>query len=51
MKGDNVRYFDDFGVKHIPKEIKTLHATTISQQFFIEYKQMIQCVDIFYWIH
>ena len=22
MNGDNIMYFDDFGVEHIPKEIK-----------------------------
>ena len=42
MNGDNVTYFDSFGVKNIPKRIKTFTSKKISKQTFIEYKQIIQ---------
>ena len=35
LNGNNITYFDSFGIKHIPKE------TRISSQIFIEYKHMI----------
>ena len=47
VNSDNVTYFHGFGVEYIPKEIKTF-IRKISQQIFIEYKQMIQqCGDTF----
>ena len=42
VNGNNVEDLDSFGVEHIPKETKNSKATKISQQIFIEYKQMIQ---------
>ena len=42
VNGDNVTYFDSFGVEYIQKEIKIFMGNKISQQIFTEYKQMIQ---------
>ena len=42
VNNDVVTYFDSFGVKHIPKEIKSLTGESRSQQIFLEYKHMIQ---------
>ena len=43
MNSDDVTYFDSFKAEYIPKEIKKNHwPEKISQQIFIEYKQMIQ---------
>ena len=39
--GNNIIYFDCFGVEHIPKEIKTFIGKKISSQIFIEYKHTI----------
>ena len=38
MNGNNIIYFDSFGVEHIPKEIKKFIG---NKQRFIEYKHMI----------
>ena len=41
-----VTYFDSFGVEYILKESKNSYSPKISQQIFIEYKQIVQkCVD------
>ena len=43
VNGDNVTYSNSFGVEHFPSPKNTkLIETKISQQVFIEYKQMIQ---------
>ena len=43
---DNERYFDSFGIEHISK--KKSYATKISNEIFIEFKQIIQkCVNTF----
>ena len=39
MNGDNVTYFDSFGIKN---KQQNPQATKISKQIFVEYKQMIQ---------
>ena len=41
VHNDDVTYFDSFGVKHIPKEIKTFNNKNIKTNFF-KYKHMIQ---------
>ena len=42
VNGDNVIYFDSFGVEYIPKQIKKIIGEKISPQIFTEYKQMIE---------
>ena len=42
LYGNNVTYFDSLGVENIPKEIKKSYPTKISQEIFMEYKQMSQ---------
>ena len=45
---NDVTYFNSFGVKHIPKEIKAFINNKKLKQIFLEYKHMIQwCADIF----
>ena len=39
---NEIVYFDNFGVEHIPKEIKSLLVTKTLKQTFFEYKQIIQ---------
>ena len=39
---NNVTYFESFGVKHIPKEIKNFIGKKILSQIFIEYKHTIR---------
>ena len=40
MQNNNVKYFESFGVEHIPKEIKTFTGRSLSITF-LEYKHMI----------
>ena len=40
--GDNVTYYDSFGVEHVPKETKEVIGKKNITKIFIEYKQMIQ---------
>ena len=42
MNADNVIYFNGFRVQHILKKFENLQATKISQQIFIECKELIQ---------
>ena len=42
VNDNNVTYFDSFGVKHIPKEIRKSLEIKILQRISIEYKHMIQ---------
>ena len=43
LNNKTVRYFDSFGVKHIPKEIiKFIGNKKIIANIYIEYKHMIQ---------
>ena len=45
---NTVTYFDDFGVEHIPKELKKIINNETSQQIPREQKHKIQqCVNIF----
>ena len=47
VNGNNATYFSSFWVEHIPKEIKILKATKVSQQIFIGY-YIILCRIILY---
>ena len=48
MNGNNIIYFDSFGIEQIPKEIKKLIGNKDIIAIFIECKQMVgYCVDIF----
>ena len=48
---ENVKYFDSFGVGHIPNKIKKLIGNKRIIQIFIEYKHTIrQCADIYFCI-
>ena len=42
VNSDNGTYFHRFGVTHISRKIKKIKGEKISQQIFIEFKQMIQ---------
>ena len=42
MNGENVTYFDSFGVEHIPKEIRKFIGKEMPKQIFTEYKHIIQ---------
>ena len=42
MNGNNVTYFDSFGVATFQRKLRTSQETKISQQIFIEYNHMIQ---------
>ena len=42
INGGNVTHFHSFGVEKISNEILTFIGKEISQQIFIEYKNMIQ---------
>ena len=42
MIAENVIYFDSFGFKLIPKEIRKLTGNKNIEKIFIEYKHLIQ---------
>ena len=42
LNGNNVTYFDSFGVQYILKKFKNSQEITILQQTFTKYKQTIQ---------
>ena len=47
MNGNNIIYFDSFGIEQIPKEITKLIGNKDIIAIFIECKQMVgYCVDI-----
>ena len=39
VNGNNIRYFDSFGIENIPKEIKKFIGK--KKQIYIEYKHLI----------
>ena len=45
MNGDNVTYFDSFGVEHIPKEIKKFKGNKIitTNTFRVQAYNLIMC--------
>ena len=42
LNAENATYFDSFGVKHIPEEIRKFVGNKNITRIFIEYKPMIQ---------
>ena len=58
LLNNNVTYFDNFGVKHIPKKVKKSINTssikgsiTTTNIFRIQAYDSVMCGDFFYWIY